>query len=117
VAERADGWMPLTMGPQGLAESRQKLRELADEAGRTRPIRIAARANTAYTPEPFEGEGRQAFQGSVAQLVEDIASHAAVLDGAEDPSFIIDLTTTVWDSHELADVADELFTMMREAGI
>jgi probable F420-dependent oxidoreductase len=117
VAEKADGWMPVMMGAEGLADGWRKLQDLAAASGRTRPIKIAARANTAYSAKAFQGEGRQAFQGNVDQLVEDLAAHAAVLSDAEDLSFIVDLTTTVWDGQQLADVTAELFAAARAAGI
>ena len=114
VAERADGWMPIAGAPDQLAGQYQTLQELAAASGRTRPVRAIGRANATYSAKPFEGEGRQPFQGSVEQIVEDLAAHSG-LDWMEE--ILIDLTSTVWDAQELADVAAEIFTAARSAGV
>ncbi|MFJ4921755.1 LLM class F420-dependent oxidoreductase [Streptomyces sp. NPDC088725] len=114
VVDRADGWMPVSMGAAQVAEDWRKLRDLAAERGRERPLDVCVRANLSYSAKPFEGEGRQAFQGSVAQIVEDLAEHAA-MDGVTE--LLIDLSATVHDARELIDVSSELYAAARAAGI
>jgi probable F420-dependent oxidoreductase len=113
LVERADGWMPVA-GIQDMTAGWQTLQELAAEHGRTQPIHVIVRANSTYSAEPFEGDARQPFQGSVEQIVEDLAKHAAL--GFVD-EVLIDLTSTVWDAKQMVDVAAEIFTAARSAGI
>jgi probable F420-dependent oxidoreductase len=113
LVERADGWMPVA-GVQDMTAGWQALEELAAEHGRQRPIPVIVRANSAYSAKPFEGDDRQPFQGSVEQIVEDLAKHAAL--GFVD-EVLIDLTLTVWDAPEMVDVAAEIFTAAQSAGI
>jgi probable F420-dependent oxidoreductase len=113
LVERADGWMPVA-GVQDMTAGWQTLQELAAEHGRTRPIPVIVRANSVYSAKPFEGDARQPFQGSVEQIVEDLAKHAAL--GFVD-EVLIDLTPTVWDAKQMVDVAAEIFTAARSAGI
>ncbi|MCL7379021.1 TIGR03619 family F420-dependent LLM class oxidoreductase [Streptomyces sp. 35G-GA-8] len=113
LVDRADGWVPVAMGAAQLTEQWRQVRELADERGRERPLDAWARANATYSAKPFEGEGRRPFQGSVAQIVEDLAAHAE--SGV--PAIMLDLQTTTRDATELADVAAEVYAEARAAGI
>ncbi|MGW2057020.1 LLM class F420-dependent oxidoreductase [Streptomyces sp. NPDC001840] len=113
LVERADGWMPVAMGVAQLAEQWEKVREAADASGRERPLAVCARANAQYSAKPYEGEGRRPFQGSVAQIVEDLAAHAET--GV--PEFLLDLQTTARDAAELADIAAEVYVAARAAGV
>jgi probable F420-dependent oxidoreductase len=113
VVGRADGWMPVA-GVQDLAAGWQKLQGIAAEQDRQESIAVIVRANCSYSAKPFEGDGRQPFQGSVEQIVEDLAAHSAL--GFVD-EVLIDLSATVWDAKQMADVAAEIFTGARSAGI
>ncbi|MFI5982841.1 TIGR03619 family F420-dependent LLM class oxidoreductase [Streptomyces sp. NPDC051555] len=113
LVDRADGWMPVATGPQVLAGAWERLTELAAERGRTRPIEVCARANALYTPRPFEGADRRPFQGSVGQIAEDIAAHAAAVPLTD---LLVDLQGSVRDAAELADVAAELYAAVRATG-
>ncbi|KIF73504.1 monooxygenase [Streptomyces sp. 150FB] len=114
LVDKADGWMPVAAGVAALSEGWQKLQEVAAERGRERPIDVIARANAYYSAKPFEGENRMPFQGSVEQLVEDLAAHAAV-DGVGE--ILIDLQSTVTDAQEMSDVAAEIIAAARAAGV
>ncbi|MFI9775517.1 LLM class F420-dependent oxidoreductase [Streptomyces sp. NPDC051956] len=113
LVDRADGWMPGAAGAEQLAEQWRNLQELAEERGRKEPIQSVLRVNTVYTRDEYKGDDRRPFQGSVAQIVEDLAAHNAV--GLEE--ILIDLQGLVRDADELTDVAAEVYTAAREAGV
>ncbi|MEU0833584.1 LLM class F420-dependent oxidoreductase [Streptomyces sp. NPDC056231] len=113
LVDRADGWMPVAMGTTELAEQWRRVQDLAAERGRQKPIEVCARANARYSAKPFEGADRQPFHGSVAQIVEDLAAHAAV--GVTE--ILLDLQGTTRDAAELADVAAEVYRAARAAGV
>ncbi|MGW6359631.1 LLM class F420-dependent oxidoreductase [Streptomyces sp. NPDC055092] len=113
LVDRADGWMPGAAGAEQLAEQWRGLQELAEERGRKEPIQSVLRVNTIYTRDEYKGDDRRPFQGSVAQIVEDLVAHSAV--GLEE--ILIDLQGLARDADELTDVAAEVFTAAREAGV
>ncbi|MFF1688708.1 MULTISPECIES: LLM class F420-dependent oxidoreductase [unclassified Streptomyces] len=113
LVDRAAGWMPASVGAEDLAEQWRSLQELAEERGRKEPIQSVLRVNTTYTRDEYKGDGRRPFQGSVAQIVEDLVAHDAV--GLEE--MLIDLQGGVRDAEELKDVAAEVYTAAREAGV
>jgi probable F420-dependent oxidoreductase len=114
LVDRADGWMPIAMaGAERLAEEWRQLQDLAAERGRTRPILTSVRVNTQYTPKAYDGSDRAPFQGSVDQIVEDLAAHAGI--GLEE--FFFELQGGMRDAQELKDVAAELFEKARAAGV
>ncbi|WP_329114294.1 LLM class F420-dependent oxidoreductase [Streptomyces sp. NBC_01465] len=114
LVDRADGWMPAAMGAAQLTEAWQKLQEVAEERGRERPVAVTVRVNASYSAKPYEGDDRRPFQGSVAQIVEDLAAHAAT--GIAD-EFLLDLQGTMRDAKELVDVAAEVYGAARAAGV
>lgn len=114
LVDRADGWMPVGMGADKLAEELRTVRDVAAERGRERPLEVCVRANSVYSAKPFEGAGRQPFQGSAGQIVEDVVAHAQV-DGVTE--LLIDLSTTMRDAQELVDVAAEVYAGVRAAGV
>ncbi|TKA11949.1 LLM class F420-dependent oxidoreductase [Actinacidiphila oryziradicis] len=113
LVDRADGWMPVAMGPAQLAEQWRQIQDLAAQRGRERPIEVCARVNAEYSAKPFQGEGRQPFQGSVAQIVEDLVAHA----GTGVSEFMLELQGTTRDAAELVDVAAEVYEAARAAGV
>ncbi|MGW9434438.1 LLM class F420-dependent oxidoreductase, partial [Streptomyces decoyicus] len=62
---------------------------------------------------PYEGRERKPFQGGVEQIVADLAAHASV--GLEE--ILIDLQDGARDAEELKDVAAEVYTAARAAGL
>ncbi|MET7856407.1 LLM class F420-dependent oxidoreductase [Streptomyces sp. NPDC005318] len=113
MVDRADGWMPAATSATALAEQWRQLQGLAAERGRDRPFGVCVRANAQYSPKPFEGTDRRPFQGSVAQIVEDLAEHAAT--GV--PEIFLELQATTRDAAELIDVAAEVYEAARAAGV
>ncbi|MGW8730734.1 LLM class F420-dependent oxidoreductase [Streptomyces sp. NPDC055808] len=113
LVDRADGWLPAAQGAAQLAEEWARLKDLAAERGRTRPIEVCVRVNARHLPKPFEGAERPPFTGSTAQIVDDLAAHA--LDGVEE--FLLDLQGSARDAEELKDVAAEVYGLVRAAGL
>jgi probable F420-dependent oxidoreductase len=113
LVDRADGWMPIGMGAEALATQWQRLQELAAERGRKEPVHSVLRVNARHTTQPYEGRERSPFQGSVEQIVADLAAHAAV--GVEE--ILIDLQGGARDAEELKDLAAEVYTAARAAGV
>ncbi|WP_432105463.1 LLM class F420-dependent oxidoreductase [Streptomyces sp. bgisy091] len=113
LVDRADGWMPVAMGPAQLSQQWQRVQEAAAERGRERPLGVWARANARCTAEPLPGADRKPFHGDAAQIVEDLAAHAAT--GV--PGILLDLQATLRDATELADVAAEVYEGARAAGV
>ncbi|MFJ9040780.1 LLM class F420-dependent oxidoreductase [Streptomyces sp. NPDC102406] len=113
LVDRADGWMPAAAGAEALRTRWAELRALAAERGRTAPLRSVLRANALYIREGRAADDRRPFQGSAAQIVEDLAAHAEV--GLEE--IIVDLQGAVRDAQELKDVAAEVYEKARAAGV
>ncbi|MCL7495758.1 LLM class F420-dependent oxidoreductase [Streptomyces sp. MCA2] len=113
LVDRADGWMPIGMGAEALATQWQRLQDLAAERGRKEPVAGVLRVNAQHTAKPYEGRDRKPFQGGVEQIVADLAAHAAV--GPQE--ILIDLQGGTRDAEELKDVAAEVYTAARAAGI
>lgn len=113
LVERGDGWNPIAMGVEQLAAQWRQVQDFAAEKGRTRPIETAVRVNVAYTAKAYDGTDRQPFQGSVDQIVTDLAAHAEV--GLDE--FFFDFGDAPRDAGELKDLAAELYEAARAAGI
>jgi probable F420-dependent oxidoreductase len=113
LVDRADGWIPVSAGAEALAAQFAQVREAAEERGRTAPLETVLRANAAYTREPYTGADRRPFQGSVDQIVEDLAAHAAL--GLDE--ILIDLQGGARDAAELSGLAAEVYEKARAAGV
>ncbi|MQY39131.1 F420-dependent glucose-6-phosphate dehydrogenase [Streptomyces sp. RB17] len=113
LVDHADGWLPVGIGAQAVAAQWRQLRELAEERGRTKPIRTVLRVNTSRRAKPYDGADRRPFQGDVDQIVADLVEHAGI--GLDE--ILIDLQGTARDARELADVAAEVFEKARAAGV
>ncbi|MGW3088315.1 LLM class F420-dependent oxidoreductase [Streptomyces sp. NPDC001108] len=113
LVDRADGWLPVAMGADRLTEQWDRIRELAAERGRERPLGVCVRANARYSAAPVAGADRAPFHGDVAQIVADLAAHAAT--GV--PEILLDLQGTTRDASELIDVAAEVYRAARAAGV
>ncbi|MEU9119148.1 LLM class F420-dependent oxidoreductase [Streptomyces sp. NPDC048506] len=113
LVDRADGWMPVGTGAAQLARQWAQVQELAAERGRTQPVQSVLRVNTHHTRQPYRGADRRPFQGSVAQIVEDLVAHAAV--GVAE--ILIDLQGRARDAAELTDLAAEVYAAARAAGV
>lgn len=113
LVDKADGWMPVATGAERLAAQWREVQDLAAERGRTEPIGTVVRVNPVYSAKAYDGTDRMPFQGNVEQIVEDLAAHAGI--GLDE--FFLDLQATVQDAQELKDVAAELYSAARAAGI
>ncbi|MDW4904315.1 LLM class F420-dependent oxidoreductase [Streptomyces sp. ADMS] len=113
LVERGDGWNPIAMGVEQLAAQWRQVRDFAAEKGRTRPIETAVRVNLTYTAKAYDGSDRQPFQGSVDQIVTDLAAHAEI--GLDE--FFVEFGDAPRDAGELKDLAAELYGAARAAGI
>ncbi|AJP01083.1 monooxygenase [Streptomyces cyaneogriseus subsp. noncyanogenus] len=113
LVDHADGWLPVGMGADAVAAQWRELRELADERGRTEPIRTVLRINAQYQAKAYDGDGRRPFQGSVDQIVEDLAAHAEI--GLDE--ILLDLQGSARDAEELKDIAAMVYEKARAAGI
>ncbi len=113
LIERGDGWHPIAMGVEQLAAQWQQVKDLAAEKGRTRPLETVVRTNLTYTAKSYDGSDRQPFQGSIDQIVTDLAAHAEL--GLDE--FFLDFGDAPRDAAELKDLAAELYTAARAAGV
>ncbi|MEU9988052.1 LLM class F420-dependent oxidoreductase [Streptomyces sp. NPDC048045] len=113
LVDHADGWLPVGMGAEQIAAQWRALQELAEERGRKEPLRTVLRVNTELLPKAYDGADRRPFQGSVDQIVEDLADHARI--GLEE--ILVDLQGSARDAEELKDVAAQVFEKARAAGV
>ncbi|MFD4788029.1 TIGR03619 family F420-dependent LLM class oxidoreductase [Streptomyces sp. NPDC058459] len=114
LVDRADGWLPGAYGPEQLTAQWRDLSELAEERGRTDPVRTVVRVNARVTPEPRTGADRPLFEGDTDQIVADIAAHTGIVPDAE---ILLDFQSEARDAAELKDTAAELYEKARAAGI
>ncbi|MGV9287165.1 LLM class F420-dependent oxidoreductase [Streptomyces sp. NPDC003719] len=113
LVDHADGWLPNGVGAEAVAEQWRLLRDLAEERGRTEPIRTVLRVNARHRAAGEDGAGRRPFHGSVDQIVEDLAAHAEI--GLDE--ILVDLQGSLRDAEELKDVAAAVYEKARAAGI
>ncbi|GAA3022762.1 LLM class F420-dependent oxidoreductase [Streptomyces glomeratus] len=113
LVEKADGWLPVGLGAGRLAAQWRTLQDLAAEKGRVEPLQTVMRANAVYTARAYDGPDRGPFQGNVDQIVEDLAAHAEV--GFDE--ILVDLQGSARDAQELKDLAANVYTTARAAGI
>ncbi|WP_406328484.1 LLM class F420-dependent oxidoreductase [Streptomyces sp. NBC_00203] len=113
LIERGDGWMPVAMGAEQLAAEWQKVRDLAAERGRTEPIESVARINLRYTAKSYDAADRAPFQGNIDQIVTDLAAHTEV--GLDE--YFLDFGDAPRDAGELKDLAAEVYSAARAAGV
>ncbi|WP_217254619.1 LLM class F420-dependent oxidoreductase [Streptomyces sp. AC602_WCS936] len=113
LVDHADGWLPNGLGAEVVAGQWRQLRELAEERGRTEPIRTVLRVNARYSASARTGADRRPFHGSVDQIVEDLAAHAEI--GLDE--MLLDLQGSARDAGELKDLAAQVYEKARAAGV
>jgi probable F420-dependent oxidoreductase len=113
LVDHADGWMPAAMGAEQLAAQWRALQDLAAERGRTQPLQTVLRTNAHFSAKAYDGADRRPFQGSLDQIVEDLAAHAEV--GLDE--IFLDLQGSARDAQELKEVAAEVYEKARSAGV
>ncbi|GAB3809706.1 TIGR03619 family F420-dependent LLM class oxidoreductase [Kribbella italica] len=114
LVDRADGWMPVGLTADQLAEEWKQVKSLAAQRGRTRPLDLVVRANITLTEQPVEGTDRPPFRGTIDQLVDDVLAHARI-DGVQE--ILLDLTSTARDGDHLVEKLQELYAAVRSAGV
>lgn len=113
IARRADGWAPSLTPPDVVARDRARLRELAEGYGRDPDsLSVVQRHAVQITDKPM-GEDRRKHQGSVEQIVEDLAEGVAA--GVDEA--ILDVQGGARDTGELVGAARELYAAVRDAGM
>ncbi|MGC4998904.1 LLM class F420-dependent oxidoreductase [Streptomyces sp. DT195] len=113
VVDRADGWLPVSQGAGQVAAQWRELRELAEERGRTEPLRAVLRVNAVFRSETAQNADRAPFEGSVDQIVADLVEHSRI--GMTD--ILVDLQSGARDAAELKDTAAEVYEKARAAGV
>ena len=113
LARRADGWLPSLTPHPVVASTWAKIRESAERHGRDPDsLTLVQRCSARITPKPLGGD-RRPHQGSVGQIVEDLAEGVAA--GVHEA--IVDVQAGSRDVTELLDAARELHAAVREAGM
>jgi probable F420-dependent oxidoreductase len=113
VAAKGDGWIPSGVGGPQLVTAWNHVRELAERNGRDpQTLQLLPLAWVGLTDAPL-GADRGQFQGTVAQVVEDLAENAEA--GADE--VILGLEATTKSIAELVDRAEEILAATREAGV
>ncbi|MFF8728695.1 TIGR03619 family F420-dependent LLM class oxidoreductase [Streptomyces sp. NPDC015171] len=113
LVDHADGWLPAAFDAKQVAAQWRRLRELAEERGRTAPIRTVLRVNATLRSKPCDGADRGPFQGDADQIVADLVE----FDGLGMDEILIDLQSSARDARELTDIAAEVFEKARAAGV
>jgi probable F420-dependent oxidoreductase len=113
IARRADGWLPSLTPLDVVARTRAELRERAERHGRDPDsLTVVQRCSLQVTPQPLGGDRRR-HQGSVEQIVEDLAEGVAA--GVDEA--ILDLQGSSRDVDELLASGRELYEAVRAAGM
>lgn len=113
IAAKGDGWIPSGLGGPQLAAAWNHVRELAGRNGRDpEALQLIPLAWLDLTDAPL-GADRGLFQGTVAQVVEDLAAVGEA--GADE--VIIGLEATTKGVVELVDRAQEVMEQARDAGV
>ncbi|NGO66988.1 TIGR03619 family F420-dependent LLM class oxidoreductase [Streptomyces boncukensis] len=113
MARRADGWVPSFVTVEQVTAVRARLAALAAEAGRDpAALTTTVRASVELTDKPRDGE-RMPYQGSVEQIVEDLAAFARA--GVDE--VLLDTQLTAGSAGELVEQARVLHTAARDAGL
>ncbi|NSC20558.1 TIGR03619 family F420-dependent LLM class oxidoreductase [Streptomyces albus subsp. chlorinus] len=113
LVRRADGWLPSLVANDQLVATRARIAELAREHGRDpADLTITLRTFVRVTDRPVDGK-RRPYQGSVEQIVDDLASAARA--GVDE--VLLDNQLTSGDARELIETARLLREAATEAGL
>ncbi|UNS95913.1 TIGR03619 family F420-dependent LLM class oxidoreductase [Streptomyces tubbatahanensis] len=113
LVRRADGWLPSLVSNEQVVATHARIRELAGEVGRDpAELSTTVRAFVRVTDRPVEGR-RSPYQGSVEQIVEDLAGAAR----AGVSEVLLDNQLECRDAQELIESAKELREAVSEAGL
>ena len=113
IGRTADGWLPTGLPLPVVADGWQRIREAAEGAGRdANALRLVPRAGVMLTEAPAPAD-RRAFQGTLDQVLEDVAAVAKL--GADE--LVLDLFPSARDGQELRDRAVEVRDALTSAGL
>jgi len=113
VAEKSDGWLPVDMPPQAMAETWKRLLDHAVSVGRDPgALRLSPIVNPVVTGKPA-GQDREVFHGTPGQIAEDFAAVAEA--GAHEVTIGLDAASASAD--ELLDMATRLLEAATAAGL
>lgn len=113
LARRADGYLPAFVPHSSIAATRARIRVLAEEYGRDPDaLKVTQRCGLKLTAGPVDGK-RDLHQGSVDQIVEDLAEGVAA--GVDEA--LLDFQVGARDVREVIESAELLHKAVREAGI
>jgi probable F420-dependent oxidoreductase len=113
TARRASGWLPSLTPPAEVGAKLRLLREKAAEYGRN-PADLSCTVVAFFTSlKELPGQGRPPYNGSIGQIISDLADLAAA--GADE--VILTFIHACRDINELIDVATEFHERSRAAGI
>ncbi|ONI72199.1 LLM class F420-dependent oxidoreductase [Kribbella sp. ALI-6-A] len=114
VARRADGWLPVMVPPAQVGATMTELRAKAEQYGRD-PESVRATAIIALGGEfvRVDSAERAPYQGSVEQIMEDVAALAAV--GVDEAVFT--LHTIAGDIEHYSELLGQFHSAFRAAAI
>lgn len=112
LVRRADGWLPSGGGPEEVAKGRARIAGLATEEGRD-PAELSTTLRAFLDIKDKPLDDRRPFQGSVEQIVEDLAATAEA--GADE--VLLDTQLLCRDVQELIGMAKALRETATEAGV
>lgn len=74
LAKMADGWNPVAIPVEGMAQMFDAVKQMAKQAGRDpSSLQMIVRANVEITERPL-GKGRSIFTGALGEIQQDVAS-------------------------------------------
>jgi alkanesulfonate monooxygenase SsuD/methylene tetrahydromethanopterin reductase-like flavin-dependent oxidoreductase (luciferase family) len=113
IAARGDGWLPIGVTGEPLAAGWRQIRDLAEAGGRDpEALELLPMAIVYQTPRAA-GADRMPFQGSLEQVIEDLAE--AEKAGAHE--VIVSLDRGPDGAARFSDRAAELYEAARSAGL
>lgn len=113
IARRGDGWLPTGVPPKQVGETLAGIREQAAANGRD-PSEISCIFQLGIRSlAEVPSEGRQPYTGNVKQIVEDVVA----LDEAGVDHVYVTLTSAANGLDDLIEVAHNLHTEVRAAGL
>lgn len=111
IARRADGWLTVFVPPEAITAMWERIRQLADEAGRDPDaLRLVVRANP-YLTSSADG-GPLPFMGTAEAVASQIEAYAEL--GVDELHIDLQFSPGITTVEHLIDVAADLHTRVRE---
>ena len=109
IARRADGWLPVGMPAEMIADTWTGIREAAERSGRNPDdLQLVVRANVKVTPTTQDGS-RTPFTGTIAQIASDVCG----IEDAGAHELIIDVQADARTGEEVLDLAERIVDSAR----